>query len=392
MGESANFSPETLQEPFDGNSNSSSNSSNSSLLLCTAALRDPAGARVARAAIYAVALVVALIANSLVIAAFSRMREPLMLLIANMAASDLLTAIFLLPRWLTSEIVGSPNFQVHGLGGKILCKMCTFLSDISLGVSTVTLVIIAVERFLAVVHPLKVRQFQAIRRHLIISTWLVIMAIHTPYLYAMGLVKGENNVLLCKSTWILDNKPTFIRYNIFLIVTVFLIPLTAISVLYPIILINLRKDKMEGHRIVIKREKRRRKRNAKLVHLSAATVLLLLTCWSPYAVIFFLELISPDTLPKCSYAFNIVYFVAIILAGIYCALNPFICFLFLPSFRRELAGICKGKRRGSHVISRNKIGESRSLSCSRNTTDHSGSRRPAQHLKVGVNVLLESAV
>lgn len=316
-----------------------------------------------------------------------------MLLIANMAASDLLTAIFLLPRMLTSEIVGSHNFQIQGLGGKILCKMSTFLSDISLGVSTVTLVIIAVERFLAVVHPLKVRHFQTIRRHLIVSTWLVSMAIHSPYLYAMGLVKGENNVTLCRSTWILDNKPTFIRYNIFLIVTVFLIPLTAISVLYPIILINLRKDNMEGHRIVLKREKRRRKRNTKLVHLSVATVLLLLTCWSPYTVIFVLELIAPDTLPNCSYAFKVVYYdVSILLASSYCALNPFVCFMFLPSFRRELASLCKGKRRAARVINRNKIGESGSLSCSRNTTDHTGSRRPGQHLKVEVNVLLESAV
>ena len=337
MDGSVNFSSGTFQEPFLGNSSSSSssnNSSNSSLSYCTEAV--PMGGRVARVTIYAVALAVAFIANSLVIATFSRMREPLMLLIANMAASDLLTAIFLLPRVLTAEIVGSNNFHIQGLGGKILCKMCTFLSDISLGVSTASLVIIAVERFLAVVHPLKVRHFQKIRRHLIASTWLAIMAIHTPYFHTMELVKGQNNVTLCLSTWLMDNKPAHIRYNIFLIVTVFLIPLTAISVLYPIIWINLRKDKMKGHRVIIKREKRRRKRNTKLLHLSAATVLLLLICWTPYIVILSLQLLAPDTLPKCSYAFSVVYSVSMLLASSYCALNPFICFMFLPSFRSEL--------------------------------------------------------
>jgi len=48
------------------------------------------------------------------------MKEPLMLLIANMAASDLLTAIFFLPRLITIEVVGSYSFLLRGLAGTII--------------------------------------------------------------------------------------------------------------------------------------------------------------------------------------------------------------------------------------------------------------------------------
>ena len=89
--------------------------------------------------IHAFTLLSALIGNCLLIAAFARTKKAeALLLIANMAASDLLVAIFLLPRYITKEIIGSNAFLVHGSGGTFLCKMCSFLSDISLSVSTLS--------------------------------------------------------------------------------------------------------------------------------------------------------------------------------------------------------------------------------------------------------------
>ena len=180
MTGSTNFTLETLQGV-------DRNFSDSSIEHCATAR--PVVPKELKIAVHVFTLVVALVGNSLLIAAYKRIREPVMLLIANMAASDLLTAIFLLPRLITIAIVDSLAWQVRGLGGTILFKMCTFLSDISLFVSTQSLVIIAVERFLAVVHPLKVRNITAKMRHLLIAlTWISTMALHSPYLYTMELV------------------------------------------------------------------------------------------------------------------------------------------------------------------------------------------------------------
>ena len=333
-----------LDFPVGGNSSNSS--SNSSSEAC-AIDGKPVGTKELKIAIHLITLVVALVGNSLLIAAFVRMKEPLMLLIANMAASDILTAIFLLPRLLTIEIVGSYAFQIHGLGGRILCKMCAFLSDISVSVSTQSLVIIAVERFLAVVYPLKTRRITVKKRRLLIaSTWVIAMAFHSPYLYTMELVKNENNETMCRqSKWFLD-KELFYGYNVFLYFILFVIPIVAVSILYPIIFIHLRMDKMSAHRST-RGDKRSRRRNINLLKLAVATVLALLISWTGYITIFFQELFVPETLPQCSYSFKVVYFAALVLASSYCAINPFICFMFLRNFRTQLIIMCKLKRRGT---------------------------------------------
>lgn len=314
-------------------------------------------------------LVVTLVGNCLLIAAYVKMKEPLMLLIANMAASDLLTGIFLIPRRIVEGITGSFAYKLQGLGGTIVCKTTSFLSDISLSVSTQCLVIIALERLLAVVYPLRVRIITPrIRRLLIALTWIVSMAFHSPYFVMFELVK-QDNVTTCRNKWFLDNYPAFRRYETFLFVTVLLIPLFAISILYPIIFFNLRRDKMAPHRSV-KGEKRTRARNKKLVKLATATVLALLLCWTSYIVINFLRRFAPDVLPNCSYSLKVITYISVVLATSYCAVNPFICFIFLRNFRGELDIMCRWKpRRGSQIINSKRSGAGRSR-CSTSYTSY----------------------
>ena len=342
MSGGVNFSLDTLDDSLGGNSSNTSS--------CPIAEK-PVGIKEVNIAIYVVLLVVALVGNSLIITAFMRMKESLMLLIANMAASDLLTALFFLPRLITIEVVGSHSFQLRGLVGTIACKMSFFLSDISISVSTQSLVIIAVERLLAAVYPLRARNITAkTRRLLVASTWLVAIAFHSPYLYTVGLVKDKNGDIICINKWTLDDPPAFLRYVMFLFVTVWLIPLVVISILYPIILINLGRDKMAAHRNS-KQIRRNRERNINVLKLALATVLPLLICYTSFIVITLFRLLAPETLPKCSYSFIIIEFISIMVVSSYCAVNPFICFSFLRNFRGELRIMWKGKRRRGPIKS-----------------------------------------
>lgn len=302
-------------------------------------------------------MVIALVGNTLLIIAFVRMKVQLMLLIANMAASDLLTALFVLPRHMTVSIVGSISFQIQGLAGTILCKLVVFLGDISLSVSTHSMVIIAVERFLAVVYPLKTRRITAkTRRVLVVLTWVVAVAIHTPYLYALELVKNSDGEgVTCSLN--LDG-PTLSQYAAFLIVTVLLLPVLITSILYPIIFMNLRVDKMSAHRST-KGVKRSRQRNMNLLQLALATVVTFVICWMSYTVIVIFRMFAPNALP-CSYVFNVVDNVSHLLASCYCAINPLICFIFLRNFRGQFMTICKPRRRRSlNILDSKMSGRSR---------------------------------
>lgn len=61
----------------------------------------PVSTKEVKIAIYVFILVAALVGKSPLITVFVRTKEPLMLLIANMAASDLLTAISFIPCLIT---------------------------------------------------------------------------------------------------------------------------------------------------------------------------------------------------------------------------------------------------------------------------------------------------
>ena len=305
------------------------------------------GPRQVTITIHVLTLLFALLGNILLITAFVRMKEPIMLLIANMAASDLLVAIFLIPRQITREFIGSNAFLVHGNEGQFLCKMCTFLSDISLSVSTQSLVLIAVERFLAVLYPILYKKITVkIRRLLVASSWVMAMAIHSPYFYTFRLIAdGDVGYLECQSNWepAFDHQTAHLGYNIFLYVTVLLIPLLVVSVLYTAMVIKLRRDKMAATRSD-NGARRNKERNRKLQRMVIATVVAFLICWTLYIGFAFLALFSPEAEPKCSKSFKVTNYVSRVLASSYCAVNPCICFIFVRTFSRELKIMCKRKR------------------------------------------------
>ena len=310
--------------------------------------------------IHVFTLLLGLVGNVLLITAYVRMKEPIMLLIANMAASDLLVAIFFIPRLITSATIGSNAFQVRGDIGLFLCKLCTFLSDISYSVSTQSLVLIAVERFLAVVHPVLYKKITVkIRRFLVASTWMMAMAIHSPYFYTFRLVaNGNAGFLVCESRWdpAFDHQSAHFGYNIFLFVTVLLIPLFVISVLYTITVIKLRRDKMATNRSE-KGVRRNKERNRNLQRMVIATVVAFLICWTLYIAFAFVGLFSPEAVPKCSKIFEVVDYASRVLASCYSAVNPCICFIFVRSFTRQLKVMCKRKRQQTAIKDRKARGE-----------------------------------
>ena len=306
------------------------------------------GPRQVTITIHVLTLLVSLTGNILLMVTFVRMKKNITILIANMAASDLLVAIFLIPRLITREITGSNAFLVHGIGGILLCKMCTFLSDMSLSVSTQSMVFIAMERFLAVAHPFLYKKITVKTRRVFIAlTWIMATVLHSPYFYTFRLVtrKAHNGTdnQYCETSWepaFRDESAQF-RYNIFLFATVLFLPLVAVSVLYVLLVIKLRRPDKMVTCLNENRARRKNERNRNLKKMVTATLTAFLICWTLYIVINFLRLISPATLPKCSKSFEIVDYISRVLASSYSCVNPCLCFIFLRIFSRELSALCK---------------------------------------------------
>ena len=154
-------------------------------------LVNPEALKVGVTVAYSSILVVSLVGNpliALIVYKTPTLRKPINMLIANMAMSDLLYAIFLFPVRLAEMHVGSR--LIGGSLGQALCKTHTFLADISSLVSIQSLVLITVDRFGAVVvplcSPLISRKFCPFFN---VATWIIAMAFYSPYFFAFGLVE-----------------------------------------------------------------------------------------------------------------------------------------------------------------------------------------------------------
>jgi len=116
------------------------------------------------------------------------MRKLINFLIVNMAISDLLFPIFLIP--LDMKLLYINSWLISGPLGQALCKLVTFSLDVSIYVSVQSLVLIAVDRFEAVVFPIRSPLISLkLCPFFILAPWIVAMAINSPALFIYKLVE-----------------------------------------------------------------------------------------------------------------------------------------------------------------------------------------------------------
>ena len=141
--------------------------------------------KIGEAFAYCLIIVVSLIGNSLIgiiIYKKKTMRRKINYFILNMDLSDILLSIFALPMDFV-ELFVEYLFISDGLLGQTLCKGVPFLKYLSCVVSIGSLLLIAIDRFGAVVFPLR-RPFisSKICPSLILGTWIcgsVSVSVHT---------------------------------------------------------------------------------------------------------------------------------------------------------------------------------------------------------------------
>ena len=238
------------------------------------------------------------------------------MLIANMAMSDLLYPIFLFPVLLADLHVG--RWLIGGTLGQALCKIHVFLGDVSSLVSIQSLVLITVDRFVAVVVPLR---SPLISRKLclffIVASWIVAMAVHSPYVVALKLVKYSER-LRCERLWQeAFEGNTYPNYLLACAIVFFYIAFVLLVILYSIILIKLKTQVHPGEQSANAQEQRTR-RNRNVLKMVTAIVVVFFICWIPLASNAIIDKFSaPDSLifSSCSFLLysTVTFFMAFVL-------------------------------------------------------------------------------
>ena len=258
------------------------------------------------------------------------MRKPINFLIVNMAMSDLLFSIFIIPVDIQKLYIDF--WPIDGPLGQTLCKLTYFLSDVSIIVSTQSLVLIAVDRFEAVVYPLRSPIINSkLCPFFIFATWIVAMAGVSPALVAAKLVEYLG-ALRCRRRWneAFGESSSFEHYYFSGAVLFIFIPLVSIAILYITIYIKLKSQKIPGQQSANTGQQRlQRERN--VLKMAIAIVVGFALCLLPYGISILLASFASD-IWSCRFQYSVAQFM--IRAN--CAINPCICFIFSRNYREGL--------------------------------------------------------
>ncbi|XP_022805340.1 neuropeptide SIFamide receptor-like [Stylophora pistillata] len=300
---------------------------------------DPTAERISYTFAYCLLSVVSLAGNSfigIIVYRANTVRTPINILIVNMAISDLLYPILFFTKRLT-EINKADHWLINGRLGQALCKLSIFATDVSTLVSIQSLVLIAVDRFVAVVFPLRSPLISSKQyRFFILVIWIVAMAVYCPYLLALKAIEYLEG-LKCVLDWNDAFGESFSPRGYFLgLAIVFIyVPLVLIAILYFAIALRIKSQKIPGEPSANAR-KQRLKRERNVLKMSVAVVLVFVVCWLPFSIRGVIHYFSSDSALISSCGFQYYRTITDFLAHSYCAVNPCICFIFNGNYRKEL--------------------------------------------------------
>ncbi|KAJ8036979.1 Somatostatin receptor type 4 [Holothuria leucospilota] len=231
-------------------------------------------------------------------------------------------------------IFGSMFFTITNYGGRgwifgdIGCRLILTLDFLTMHVSVYILSVMSVERYVAVVHPMRSYRYRSpsCARRLNLTVWIFSFLLVVPSLIGMKQVTQPSPSGITQKTciWTLGGRKGVHVFMNFMFVTSFLIPSIIMFVVYSLLLNHFLRT-VSPVRKSSKDVKRSKKRVAKIIFI---IVIIYWICYLPFWIYQMLILhVDFDFDPK-----NIMGLLTLVLSYLNSCLNPFLYTLFPKSF------------------------------------------------------------
>ena len=322
---------------YESNTNGSPIRQNVSSYLGCDIFDIPFSVKVTEILVLSVILLSSLVGNFLIITIVWKrpeLRKTVNYFIVNVAVSDFIFVVISVPVRLAETETSSPQWHVSGTVGLVLCKLYNFVQLVSFAVSTQSLVWIGLDRFVAVVFPMKVHYISCrFRAFAIASTWTAAVSVRSIDLYLLHFVEEANSAVICM---IKPDRTAMVNEDYLRVYTALFIvvPFIAVTILYCVIAANLRRQQKalpcsEVH------QKTRRKQEA--VKMSFCIMAAFYICALPLILqqIFFELRIAVS----CSFI-KVYMILGYLMFYLSSTINPIICLTFVGSYRRGFKEIC----------------------------------------------------
>lgn len=231
--------------------------------------------------LYSIVFFVGLLGNIFVIITvfhYKHMRTLTNVFLVNLAISDLLVVLFCIPITLGTSVYKD---YVYGIG---MCKLTSFLQGSAISVSSLSLLTISINRFIAIHRPLRARIIFSKRRvyFVIVAIWCMSFSVFVPLLVVNEIqntgIPSFFNRRICSEKWDQPNGKK--SYDIMVFICIFLIPMLAMVFSYTKISLVLwrTQDKAitQTRRVILQRRR--------TVKLLICVVVIFCVCWLPYNI------------------------------------------------------------------------------------------------------------
>ncbi|XP_077475463.1 somatostatin receptor type 5-like [Stigmatopora argus] len=298
---------------------------------------EPPSFRMITAVVYSIVFIVGLLGNSLaifVLIRYAKMKTVTNIYILHLAVADEL------------YILGIPFLATNSVlyywpYGDFFCKACMTADAMSQFMSTFCLTVMSIDRYLAVVHPIRSGTWRRPQVAMILSgmLWLVSFLVVMPVTIYSHVQESLNT---CNITWPEMQPWWSVVFILYTSILGFFVPLLVISICYLLIVIKVRSA---GVRAGVTK---RRKSERKVTRMVVIIVLVFVICWMPFFTTNIVNLvyIIPENDATAS-----VYFFLVTLTYVNSCANPilygFLSDKFRQSFQRVL---CFHKTKGVATV------------------------------------------
>jgi hypothetical protein len=305
---------------------------------------DTKGTKIVKIVALSVVMVVAFVLNSLVIAVFAKtpsLHRTVNYFLVNMAVSDLLLAFAAIPKELLELGTDSTYWRVGGDFGHFLCILQSILVDISSVVSILSMICITIDRFCAVMMPLRVTLVPGKVRGIIIGLiWILSVINYSYYFYVMRLTSDDQGNFKCLMSFEpLDTIKMSTILVTYIAVLYGCLPWILVAFLYTAMVVGLKRA-----RISIEANDQnnvRRNRSTSVTRQAFIIVLVFSICFFPISAIFLvIAHVYHFTCSPLPY-FGHLYFTAQLMMFLNAALNPCVCLFLSENYRNGLWKILK---------------------------------------------------
>lgn len=245
--------------------------------------------------------------------------------IMNLAVSDLIFALLCIPStFITAYLIQYWPFS------NFLCIFFNYMQTVSVTLTVYTLILITIDKYSAVVRPLKLRMSISMCKFLILLSWLFSLFISAPIalftkVSSTSSDNSTSNDLVqlpqCIESWPNDFLHLAQVYNVFLLLIQYFIPLLILTVCYARIGLVLRRNKAPGESIE-KRDAKMSQSKKRVLKMCFVMVLTFMIFWAPLQFLnvyrFYDEQIA------YSKYFGDIFFVCHLFAVSRSFINPFI--------------------------------------------------------------------